>query len=95
MPLLHQRSQKSLRRKLVSISFIVSGMVTCGEQTLFSALVSPVVLQCRRILDERKLVYVGIVVCCSPQATGMGNTGRGLLRLAKCFQKECYNAQSK
>ena len=28
-------------------------------------------------------------LCCSSQATGMGNTGRGLLRLAKCFQKEC------
>ena len=29
-----------MRRKLVSISFIVSGMVTCGEQRLFSALFS-------------------------------------------------------
>ena len=28
---------------------------------------------------------------CSPQATGMGNTGRGLLRLAKGFKKRVFN----
>ena len=61
-----------------------SGMVTCGEQTLFSALISP---------GRAKACWCWYCcsrhLCCSSQATGMGNTGRSLLRLAKCFQKEC------
>ena len=43
-------------------------------------------------LFPRKLVATGETRAekdvCSPQAPGMGNTGRDLLQLAKCFEKK-------